>query len=124
MADGQVALPFGVVRVGGGQPGRDVQVGLVGGPGRGQVPGRDRHVPQLVVADGQVALPFGVVRVGGGQPDRDVQAGLVGGPGRGQVPGRDRHVPQSVVDDGQEPLAVRVGGVSRGAGLGLAADGL
>ena len=68
MRELQVPLPFGVGGVGGGQPGKDVQAGLVGGAGGGQVPGRHRHIPQLAVADRQVALPAGVGGVGGGQP--------------------------------------------------------
>jgi hypothetical protein len=49
----QVTLPLGVGGVGGGEPGGDVEGGLVGG----QVAFRAGEIPELVVADGRVALP-------------------------------------------------------------------
>ena len=100
------------------------RAGLVGGAGGGQVPGRHRHIPQLVVADRQVALPAGVGRVGGGQPGADVQAGLVGGAGGGQVPGRDRDIAELVVADRQVALPFGVGGVGGGPGLDLLVHGV
>src|SRR5215204_6314420 len=59
-------LPLGVGRVAGRQPGADVEAGLVGGAGRGQITGGLGHVSQPIVADREVTLPLGVARVGVG----------------------------------------------------------
>jgi hypothetical protein len=103
---------LGVGGVGGGQFDPDVQGGLVVVAGGGQVPGRGRRVPELVVADGQVALPSGVGGVGGGQPFGDGQGGLVVVAGGAQVPGRDGNAAKLVVADGQVALPFRTSNLS------------
>jgi hypothetical protein len=49
-------LPLGVAGVGGGEPDPDVEGGLVGGAGGGQVARHDGEVAYPFVADGHVAL--------------------------------------------------------------------
>ena len=86
---------------------RDVQGGLVGGAGGGQVPGRDRHVPNFDVADGQVALPVGVGRVGGGA-GLDLAVDGVQQPGRRpQVPGLQQGIEFLFGDHDPDPLGRR-----------------
>ena len=122
VADGEVALPFRVARIGGGEALADGKAGLKGLKRAGEIALRRAHVADPLMAYGEVALPFRVARIGGGKALADGKAGLKAFKRAGEIALRHAHVADLVMADGEVALAIWVIGRSRRAPLGNAFD--